>query len=99
MVVSYHLLRNAGQYVELGDDYYDQKHKPKVVRRLLQRLNRLGYYKELTPVGAEAPDGVSFVAATCVCRTGTKEESTSEVFVGSSRDVEQLLMGEHAIEL
>jgi len=56
LVVSYQLLHNGGEYIELGDDYFDQKNKPKVVRRLVQRLTRLGYYTQLTPVGAEAPD-------------------------------------------
>jgi transposase len=55
LVVSYQLLRKGGEYVEVGADYYDQKNKPKVVRRLVQRLNRLGYYADLRPVGAEAP--------------------------------------------
>lgn len=59
LIVSYQLLHKGGQYVELGGDYYDQRNKPKVVRRLVERLNRLGYNTELTPLGAEAPDGRS----------------------------------------
>jgi hypothetical protein len=43
----------------LGGNYFDQLNKPKVVRRLVERLHRLGYRTELTELGAEAPAPVS----------------------------------------
>jgi transposase len=55
LVVSYHILRDSSEYYELGGNYFDQLNKPKVVRRLVERLHRLGYRTELIELGAEAP--------------------------------------------
>jgi transposase len=51
ITVVYHVLSRGEVYAELGGDYYDSRNKPKVVARLVQRLSRLGYYAELTPIG------------------------------------------------
>jgi transposase len=51
ITVVYHVLSRGEVYTELGGDYYDRRNKPKVVARLVQRLSRLGYYAELTPIG------------------------------------------------
>lgn len=56
LVAAYHILRDGTEYQELGGDYFDQQNKPKVVQRLVQRLQRLGYYTELREVGAAAPE-------------------------------------------
>lgn len=53
LVIAYTLLRRGEDYRELGADYFDQKNKPKVVNRLLQRLTRLGFY--VTRQEAAAP--------------------------------------------
>ena len=45
-------MRDGGVYVELGEHYYDQQNKPKAVRRLVQRLQSLGYYVTLQPACA-----------------------------------------------
>lgn len=55
VVVAYHILHDHSEYYEMGGDYFDQQNKPKVVKRLLQRLHGLGYDAELKPVGAAAP--------------------------------------------
>ena len=59
LVVAYHILRDSSEYYELGGNYFDQLNKPKVVRRLVERLHRLGYRTELTELGAEAPTPIS----------------------------------------
>jgi transposase len=59
LVVAYHILRDSSEYYELGGNYFDELNKPKVVRRLLERLHRLGYRTELTELGAEAPAPIS----------------------------------------
>jgi len=38
----------------VGSDYFDQRNKPKVVSRLVQRLTKLGYYVSLEPVEPES---------------------------------------------
>jgi transposase len=56
LVVAYHILHDASEYYEIGGDFFDLQNKAKTTDRLVKRLNRLGYYVDLTPVGgAEAP--------------------------------------------
>jgi len=45
--VAYTMLRQGEDYRELGGDYQDRQNKPKAVRRMLERLSRLGYRVEL----------------------------------------------------
>lgn len=54
LVVVYQLLSRKEVYVELGGDYYDQRNKPKVVARLVTRLQKLGYQVDLTLAEPEA---------------------------------------------
>ena len=39
----YHLLRDGGEYRDLGKNYFDELKEAKVVRRLERRLQALGY--------------------------------------------------------
>ena len=57
LLIAYKLLRDGEDYRELGADYFDQKNKPKVVNRLVQRLTRLGFYVTLQ----EAPPSAAQV--------------------------------------
>jgi transposase len=50
LTIVFHVLRNGTVYQELGADHYDQQNKPKVTRKLVERLQRLGYYVTLQPV-------------------------------------------------
>ncbi len=54
LLIAYTMLSRGEDYRELGADYFDQKNKPKVVNRLVQRLSRLGFYVTLQE--APAPD-------------------------------------------
>jgi transposase len=47
LIVAFHVIRDGGVYLELGEHHYDQQNKPKAVRRLVQRLQSLGYYVTL----------------------------------------------------
>ncbi len=49
MTIVYHILAHQTEYVELGADYYDQRNKPRVVNRLLKRLQNLGFEVTLKP--------------------------------------------------
>ncbi len=56
MLVVHQVLSRKENYVEFGGDLYDQKNKPKTVARLVQRLQKLGYYvslQEAEPAVAE----------------------------------------------
>ena len=58
MTVVYHILAHQTEYVELGADYYDQRNKPRVVNRLLKRLQDLGFKVTLqasSPILIEPP--------------------------------------------
>ncbi|HEY6987161.1 MAG TPA: IS110 family transposase [Bryobacteraceae bacterium] len=55
LTIIFHILRDGGVYQELGEAHYDQQNKPKVTRKLVERLQRLGYYVTLQPVEAPIP--------------------------------------------
>ena len=50
LVIGYHLLIRHEPYRELGANYFDERERPAVERRLVQRLQRLGYDILLQPV-------------------------------------------------
>lgn len=55
ITVVYNVLARSEEYVELGGDYFDQRNKPKVVSRMVARLQKLGYVVTLRPAQAEEP--------------------------------------------
>src|SRR5438034_11478818 len=56
LVVVYNILKRNEEYVELGGDYYDQRNKPKLVSRLVERLTRLGFHVDLKPVESHSTE-------------------------------------------
>ena len=54
LVIVYHLLTHDCPYAELGPTYFDQRDPRGVQRRLVHRLEALGYNVQLTPL-VEAP--------------------------------------------
>ena len=61
LTVIYHMLKDNQPYKEPGTSYYDEKRKPEITRRLVQRLQRLGYQVmlEVPVTPAEIRDFVS----------------------------------------
>jgi transposase len=55
LVIIYHLVRDGGTYTELGATYFDQRDQARVQRRLVSRLESLGYTVQLTAPSASAP--------------------------------------------
>jgi transposase len=53
LTIIFHVIRDGSVYKELGAAYYDRQNKPKVTRKLVERLQKLGYYVTLQPI--EAP--------------------------------------------
>ena len=51
----FHIVRDGGVYRELGASHYDQQNKPKVTRKLVERLQKLGYYVTLQPIEGPTP--------------------------------------------
>jgi transposase len=47
LIIIYHLLRDGGEYRDLGQTYFDEHDKDRVTRRLLQRLRNLGLVVEV----------------------------------------------------
>lgn len=70
LVILFHIIRDGGVYKELGANHYDQQNKPKVTRKLIERLQKLGYYVTLSPVEVPAPAVPSMPAA---CKTAVPE--------------------------
>jgi transposase len=52
LVIAYHLLQCSCGYEELGGDYFDKRDRQGVERRLVRRLEGLGYKVSLEPVAA-----------------------------------------------
>lgn len=55
ITIIFHIIRDGSVYKELGANHYDQQNKPKVTRKLVDRLQKLGYYVTLQPIEAPAP--------------------------------------------
>lgn len=47
LTIIFHVVRDGSVYRELGDSHYDHKNKIKVTRKLVERLQRRGYYVTL----------------------------------------------------
>jgi hypothetical protein len=43
LVIAYHLIQRNEPYRELGSDYFDRRRPEATAKRLLKRLERLGY--------------------------------------------------------
>jgi len=54
LVIAYHLLQRGTTYQELGVNYFDDRERERVQRRLVGRLERLGYKVALTPADSAA---------------------------------------------
>lgn len=52
LVAGYHLITQQTEYDDLGHNYFDERNKETVKRRLLKRLAQLGYAAELRPLSA-----------------------------------------------
>ena len=59
LTIIFHVVRDGGIYKELGTTYCNERKKPQVVRRLVDRLQKLGYQVMLQPIEpAPAPQTV-----------------------------------------
>lgn len=54
LTAAYHMLKNGSPYHDLGADYFDSKLKTNHVARLTNRLKKLGFEVQLTPLTAQA---------------------------------------------
>jgi hypothetical protein len=43
LVIAYHLIKHQEPYRELGGDYFDQRRPEATAKRLVKRLEQLGY--------------------------------------------------------
>jgi transposase len=55
----YHMLKNGTPYQDLGADHFQRRSRPQQTRRLVHRLEQLGYVVQINPVPAPAPPIVS----------------------------------------
>jgi transposase len=54
LIITYHLLTDGTVYYDLGSNYFDERERQAVERRLVHRLQRLGYQVSLEPVASPA---------------------------------------------
>jgi len=52
LVIAYHLIQRQEPYRELGGNYFDQRRPAATTKRLVERLEQLGYQVSLQPQGA-----------------------------------------------
>ena len=52
LTAAYHMLKDGTLYHDLGPDHFDRRAKTVQTRRLLTRLQRLGYAVQITPLAA-----------------------------------------------
>jgi len=50
LIIIFHVIEDGTVYSELGASYQDQRDKPKLARRLIERLGKLGFYVTLQPI-------------------------------------------------
>lgn len=50
LVIAYHILKNGTVYQELGAAYFDQRQPERVSRRMVKRLEAMGYRVTLEPI-------------------------------------------------
>jgi len=48
LTVVYHMIRNGSAYKDLGGNYFDRRNRDQAARRLVTRLQRLGYNVQVT---------------------------------------------------
>ncbi len=63
ITIIFHIVKGGTVYKELGASHFDLQNKPKVTRKLVERLQKLGYQVTLQPIEAPAPEPVAVVAA------------------------------------
>ncbi|MDI6823430.1 MAG: transposase, partial [Bacillota bacterium] len=54
LIIIYHMLKEGSHYRELGQDYFDRLNRDALSRRLVRRLESLGYQVELKDLEAVA---------------------------------------------
>jgi len=54
LVIIYHMLQQQKSYEELGSDYFDERERRDTEKRLVRRLEKLGYQVELQPTAQVA---------------------------------------------
>jgi transposase len=52
LTAAYHMLKDGTLYHDLGPDHFDRRAKTVQTKRLLTRLEKLGYAVQLTPLAA-----------------------------------------------
>jgi len=55
LIIAYHLIKNGQTYQDLGGDYFDRRNSAKTAKRMVHRLEQLGYKVSLdcpTPLAA-----------------------------------------------
>ena len=55
LVIAYHLITRKEPYRELGGNYFDQIHPEKTAKRLVKRLEQLGFHVSLLETPTPAP--------------------------------------------
>ena len=54
LVIIYHVLTEEKDYQDLGGNYFDERARQAVEKRLVRRLENLGYQVSLTPTAPPA---------------------------------------------
>ncbi len=63
LIICWHIIRDGGVYQELGGSHYDRLHPDRSARRLIRRLQQIGFDVTVQPI--PATDHVAVASAPC----------------------------------
>jgi transposase len=54
LVIAYHIIKNGTEYVDLGDNYFDERKQDAIQKQLIRRLEKLGLKVLVEPINGVA---------------------------------------------
>jgi len=85
LTAAYHMLAKGEDYRELGADYLDKKNRDGIAKKLVKRLENLGFRVELAPIESAVAARTKQVAHLPVCDEATTGSEVGLVMAGGEQ--------------
>jgi transposase len=85
LIIAWHIIQDGTVYEELGGNHYDRPHPDRSARRLIKRLEQIGFQvtvKQAVPESATPPEATPARKASA-CDTGRHLKTTSEPYTST----------------
>ena len=82
LIIAWHIIQDGTVYEELGGNHYDRLHPDRSARRLIKRLEQIGFQvtvKKAMPESAQMPDHTTSTPKEAVCRKHSSIKSNTLV--------------------